>query len=215
LRTGYDLRTARRSLNLLTIEWANRGTNLWTIEQGTIDLVQGTATYDLPVNTIDLIDHVIRTGAGNVSTQADLSITRISVNTYATIPNKLQQGRPIQLYVDRQSGATTPTGINYPTATVWPIPDSAQFYQLIYWRMRRIDDAGAGGTYTQDIPFRFLPAMVAGLAYYLSGKIPGTDPNRVMALKADYEQQYELAAQEDRSRTPFRLVPNVAAVGRP
>jgi len=214
LRTGYDLRTARRSLNLLTIEWANRGTNLWTIEEGSINLVQGTATYNLPVNTIDLIDHVIRTGAGNVSTQSDLSITRIAVSTYATIPNKLQQGRPIQIYVDRQSGATTPTGINYPTATVWPIPDAAQQYQLIYWRLKRIDDAGNGGTYDQDIPFRFLPAMVAGLAYHMSVKIPGTDPNRVMALKADYEQQYELAAQEDRSRTPFRLVPNIGKVGR-
>jgi hypothetical protein len=112
LRTGYQFRTARRSLNLLTIEWANRGVNLWTIEEGSIPMVTGQAIYDLPVDTIDLIEHVIRTGSGQ--NQQDISITRISVSTYATIPDKNATGQPIQVWVDRQSGATTPTGINYP-----------------------------------------------------------------------------------------------------
>jgi hypothetical protein len=121
MRTGYDMRTARRSLNLLTIEWANKGINLWTIEQGSIPMVQGTVTYSLPVDTIDLLDHVIRTGTG--SNQTDINITRISVDTYSTIPNKLTQGRPIQVWINRQSGATEPTtGVTTQSINVWPYP---------------------------------------------------------------------------------------------
>ena len=177
LRTGYDLKTARRSMNLLFADWANRGINLWTVEQGTINLTQGTATYNLPNDTVDLIEHVIRTGAGNVSTQVDLTITRISVSTYSSIPNKLQQARPIQVWVNRQA----PT----PTITVWPVPDQSNNYQFVYWRLRRIQDAGTGGTYTQDVPFRFIPCLVAGVAYYLSMKIPGA-MDRMQVLKAQY-----------------------------
>ena len=207
LRTGYDLRTARRSLNLLTIEWANRGINLWTIEQGQIPLVTGQVTYNLPVDTIDLLDQVIRTNAGSASNQIDININRISESTYSTIPNKLTQGRPIQVWINRQSGATTPTGINYPTINIWPTPNAPDNqYVFVYWRLRRINDAG-NGINTPDIPFRFLPAMVAGLSYYLSVKIPGTDPNRVMGLKADYEQQFQLAADEDREKASIRFVP--------
>ena len=106
MRSGYDLRTARRSMNLLTIEWANRGINMWTIEQGQINLVQGQSTYALPNDTVDLLEHVIRTGANVAATQADLTITRISVSTYATLPNKLQQARPIQVWVQRLDGQT-------------------------------------------------------------------------------------------------------------
>ena len=207
LRSGYDLRTARRSLNLLTIEWANRGINLWTIEQGQIPLVTGQVTYPLPVDTIDLLDQVIRTNSGSASNQTDINISRISESTYSTIPNKLTQGRPIQVWINRQSGATTPTGVNSPTINVWPTPNAPDNqYMFVYWRLRRINDAG-DGVNTQDIPFRFLPAMVAGLAYYLSIKIQGTDPNRVMGLKADYEQQFQLAADEDREKAPIRFVP--------
>ena len=207
LRTGYDLRTARRSLNLLTIEWANRGINLWTIEQGQIPLVTGQVVYPLPVDTIDLLDQVIRTNAGSVSNQTDINISRISESTYSTIPNKLTQGRPIQVWINRQSGATTPTGVNAPTINIWPTPNAPDNqYMFVYWRLRRINDAGDGSN-TQDIPFRFLPAMVAGLAYYLSVKIQGTDPNRVMGLKADYEQQFSLASEEDREKAPIRFVP--------
>jgi hypothetical protein len=206
LRTGYDLKTARRSMNLLFADWANRGINLWTIEQGQITLVQGQATYDLPVDTVDLLEHVIRTQAGSVPNQSDLTITRISVSTYATIPNKLAQGRPIQVWINRQSGATTPTGVNAPTINVWPTPDNAQTYTFVYWRMRRIQDAGEGGTKTQDIPFRFLPCLVAGLSYYLSLKIPDALP-RLPELKSQYDEAWELAAGEDREKAPDRLVP--------
>ena len=203
LRTGYDMRTARRSLNLLTIEWANKGINLWTIEQGSIAMVQGTTTYNLPVDTIDLLDHVIRTGTG--SNQTDINITRISVDTYSTIPNKLAQGRPIQVWINRQSGATEPTGINYPTINVWPTPDQSSYYTFVYWRLRRLQDAGNGVT-TPDIPFRMLPAMVAGLAYYLSIKIPDALP-RVPMLKAMYDESWQLAADEDREKASLRLAP--------
>jgi hypothetical protein len=219
LRTGYDLRTARRSLNLLTIEWANRGINLWTIEQGVIPLVQGVNTYDLPDDTIDLLEHQIRTNAGQQNNQTDITISRISVSTYSTIPNKLAQSRPIQVWVNRQSGATYPTGNNpdrNPQITVWPTPDQGTvgnpYYNFVYWRMRRIQDAG-NGVNTQDIPFRFLTAMVAGLSYYLSIKLPGVDPQRIAGLKADYEEQFDLAAQEDREKAPVRFIPRQTFLG--
>jgi hypothetical protein len=206
LRTGYDLRTARRSMNLLFADWANRGINLWTVEEGQISLVQGQETYNLPVDTVDLLEHVIRTDAGSTSNQSDLTISRISVSTYATIPNKLTQGRPIQVWINRQSGAVTPTGANPPTINVWPTPDNAQPYTFVYWRLRRIQDAGVGGTATQDIPFRFLPCLTAGLSYYLALKIPDALP-RLQVLKDMYDEAWELAAGEDREKAPDRLVP--------
>jgi hypothetical protein len=207
LRTGYDMRTARRSLNLLTIEWANRGINLWTIEQGSIPLVQGTITYDLPVDTIDLLDQVTRTGTG--LNQQDININRISESTYSTIPNKNAQGRPIQVWINRQSGAVEPvSGIAYPQINVWPAPDQSNLYTFVYWRMRRIQDAGTGVT-TPDIPFRFLECMVAGLAYKMSMKLPNMDMNRVVGLKTEYEQQFQLAAEEDREKASIRFVPRI------
>lgn len=198
LRTGYDLRTARRSLNLLFADWANQGVNLWTLEQGSQVLTPGTATYTLPADTVDLLEHVIRTGAGNVSTQTDLTITRISVSTYSSIPNKLQTARQIQILINRQAVA--------PQFTVWPVPDNSQTYTLVYWRLRRIQDAGAGGTYTQDIPFRFLNALVAGLAYYLALKIPGA-MERMQVLKQQYDEAWDLASSEDRDRSAVRFIP--------
>jgi hypothetical protein len=210
LRTGYDMRTARRSLNLLTIEWANRGINLWTIEQGEIPLIQGQIVYNLPVDTIDLLDSVIRTQTG--VEQTDINISRISVSTYATIPNKNAQGRPIQVWIDRQSGATEPvTGIKYPTINVWPAPDQSNFYTYVYWRLKRIQDAG-NGTTTQDIPFRMLPCLVAGLAYYLSMKIPDALP-RIEMLKMSYEEQWLLASSEDREKASLRLAPRQMFIG--
>ena len=203
LRTGYDLRTARRSLNLLTIEWANRGINLWTIEQGEIPMVQGQIVYDLPVDTIDLLDHVIRTQTGQG--QTDINITRISVDTYSTIPNKNAQGRPIQVWINRQSGATTPDGVQYPQINVWPCPEQSDYYTFVYWRLRRIQDAGNGVT-TQDIPFRFLPCMVAGLAYHLSKKVPGA-LERTQMLKMEYEELWQQAADEDREKAALRIAP--------
>jgi len=213
LRSGYDLRTARRSLNLLTVEWANRGVNLWTIEQGSIALNENQAIYDLPVDTIDLLEHVTRTGTGQ--NQQDLAITRISVSTYATIPNKNATGRPIQVWVDRQSGATYPAGgrpqgtdptngIDYPKIYVWPAPDQSNYYTFVYWRLRRIQDAGNGGLTTQDIPFRFLNCLIAGLSYYLAQKIA---PDRLQTLKMQYDEQWKFATEEDRDKSAVRFVP--------
>lgn len=204
-RSGYDLKTARRSLNIMLIAWQNRGINLWTVDQGSIPLVSGTATYNLPLDTVDLLDHVVRTGT--TTTQVDINISRISVSTYATIPNKNSTGRPLQVYIDRQSGATGPTPtstISYPTITVWPVPDN-NTYTFQYWRLRRIQDAGSGVN-TQDVPYRFLPALVAGLAYYLSMKLPEAMP-RIPMLKADYEEEFQRAAEEDREKAPLRMVP--------
>ena len=207
MRSGYDLRTARRSMNLMTIEWQNRGINMWTMEEGYINLVKGTAEYVLPADTIDLLEHVIRTGAGNASTQADLTITRISVSTYATIPNKLSQARPIQVWVERLRDA--------PKITVWPVPDQGTaldpYYVFRYWRLRRIDDAGSG-VQTADVNFRFLPALTAGLAYHIAMKVPELQ-SRVDMLKAAYMEQFDLAAGEDREKAPVRFVPRQAFIG--
>jgi hypothetical protein len=202
MRTGYDLRTARRSLNLMFADWANRGVNMFTFEQGTINLVPGTATYNLPTDTVDLLEHVIRTGAGVESTQADLTITRISVSTYATIPNKLQQARPIQIWVER---------LDTPRVTLWPVPDNSQTYQLVYWRMRRIQNAG-DGVNTMDMPFRFIPCMVAGLAYYLALKVPG-GAERLTVLKEQYDEAWGLAAGEDQEKAAVRFVPRQQFIG--
>jgi hypothetical protein len=274
LRTGYDLRTARRSLNLMTIEWANRGINLWTIEQGQIPMVTGQASYPFPVDTIDLLDQVIRQNAGTTN-QIDINISRISESTYMTLPNKLTQGRPIQVWINRQSGQSNPTTAlldgtisatdttitltstadvatngfikidnetiyysnvsgnqllncargqndttaaahttgaaitnqNLPSINVWPTPNApGNQYMFVYYRLRRVQDAGTGAT-EQDIPFRFLPCMVAGLAYYIAMKKPEVPGDRVLALKAAYEEQFQLAADEDREKASIRFVP--------
>lgn len=205
LRSGYDLRTARRSLNLLLIEWQNRGLNMWTIEEGEVELTEDTATYDLPIDTIDLLDFVIRTGSA--TTQVDVNINRIGMSKYAKIPNKNTTGKPNQVYINRKSGATNLGGtVQYPTITVYPVPDSDD-YTFVYWRMRRIQDVTTGVT-TQDIPFRFMPALVAGLAYYLSMKIPNA-AERVPILKQLYDEQWQLASEEDREKASLYLVPNI------
>lgn len=278
LRSGYDFRTARRSLNLLSIEWANRGINLWTVEQGQIPMVTGQAIYPLPVDTIDLMDMVIRQQPSTTN-QIDINISRIAEPTYMSLPNKLTQGRPIQVWVNRQSGQqnlvnvtlagninssdttiplssvaglassgfikignetisypnvdsttnqllncargqnnTTAAGHtiianepiyvqNLPSIYVWPTPNApGNQYTFVYYRLRRIQDAGSG-TYIQDIPFRFIPCMVAGLASHLSMKLEGVDPARIAMLKTEYEQQFQLAADEDRDKSPVRFVP--------
>jgi hypothetical protein len=274
LRTGYDFRTARRSLNLLTIEWANRGINLWTVEQGVIPMVTGQAMYPYPADTIDMMDMVIRQNNGT-SNQMDINISRIAEPTYMSLPNKLAQGRPIQVYINRQSGQSNPTSVvltsnvsstattidvsnasgltssgfisigtetisypnvngnqlincargqngttaaahttgdaitvqNLPCINVWPTPNSpGSQYLFVYYRLRRIQDAGSG-VYVQDIPFRFVPCMVAGLAYQLSTKLPDVMPDRIMMLKAAYDESFQLAADEDRDKSPVRFVP--------
>lgn len=198
-RNGWDFRTARTSLNLIFLEWANRGLNLWTFEQGTIPMVAGTATYVLPADTVDVIEHSTRMGTG--AAQTDLTMERISVSTYNHIPNKTVTGRPLQVFVER---------VDPPRLTVWPVPDSTQPYTLVYWRLRRIQDSGDGGN-TQDVPYRFLDAMIAGLAYKLAMKLPGAD-GRLAALKMQYDEAFELAAAEDRDRASVRFVPRVYGV---
>jgi hypothetical protein len=278
LRSGYDFRTARRSLNLLTIEWANRGINLWTVEQGQLLMNTGQAIYPIPVDTIDLLDTVVRQYNGESTNQIDINISRISESTYLTIPNKNALGRPIQVWYNRQSGNTsvipqttlaeaitsadqttiTLTSVaslptqgfvnigdetigyqnivgnqivnawrgqngttaaasvasgtdvynnNLPCINVWPTPNApGNQYTFVYYRMRRIQDAG-NGVRTEDIPFRFVNCMAAGLAYHLSMKLPGVPDNRIVMLKADYEQQWQLAADEDRETAAIRIVP--------
>ncbi len=199
MRSGYDLRTARRSMNLMTIEWQNRGINLWTIDEGTVSLTQGVGQYDLPADTIDLLEQVVRTGSG--TTQQDLTISRISVSTYASIPNKTNTGRPIQLWIERLR--------DNPRINVWPVPESDD-YTLVYWRLRRVEDAGAGAQ-TADMNFRFLPCLVAGLAYNIAMKVPELAP-RIDMLKATYEEQFRLAAEEDREKAPVRFVPRIGGI---
>tara|TARA_B100000963_G_scaffold265043_1_gene233233 strand:+ start:1123 stop:1803 length:681 start_codon:yes stop_codon:yes gene_type:complete len=199
MRSGYDLRTARRSMNLMTIEWQNRGINMWTIDEGTISVTAGTAQYDLPADTIDLLDQVIRTNAGNATTQSDLTISRIGVSTYSSIPNKLTRGRPIQVFIER---------LITPRINLYPVPDTS--YTFVYFRMRRIQDAG-NGVETPDIVFRFLPCLVAGLAYHIAMKVPELAP-RIEMLKAAYDEQYALAAGEDREKTSENFVPRISRI---
>jgi hypothetical protein len=197
MRTGYDLRTARRSLNLLTLEWQNRGLNLFTIESGTIAVSEGTATYTLPSDTIDIIEHQIRTGTG--TNQVDTALERISVATYAQQTNKNTQGRPTQIYVQRLSTETK--------VTLWPVPDGSATYTIFYYRLKGIDglSSGVGDTIT-SVPPRFVPCLAAGLAYYLAMKRPEV-ANRVPALKQEYEFQFELAAGEDEETASIKFVP--------
>ena len=271
LRTGYDFRTARRSMNLLSMEWANRGINLWTVEQGLIPMVTGQAMYPLPVETVDLMDMVIRQNNGTTN-QVDINISRIAEPTYMSIPTKLAQGRPIQVYINRQSGmenlstalvaatvsatattitltstaklasagfvkigtetisypnisgnqlincargqnnttaaahaiSDTVTVQNLPCINVWPTPNApGDQYTFVYYRLRRMQDAG-NGVNEQDIPFRMLPALIAGLAFQISIK---KAPERSMGLKAEYEEQWMMASTEDRDKAPLRLVP--------
>ena len=203
LRSGYDFRTVRRSLNLLLMEWANRGINLWTVTEASMPLIQGQAEYSLPLDTVDMIQQVTRTNPGSQTQQMDINLSRISVATYSTIPNKLVTGRPIQVYVDRQR--------DNPRIFVWPTP-SDNTYTLVYWYLRRLQDAG-NGTNTEDIPFRFYPAMIAGLAWLIAMKIP-EGAARVDTLKMQYDEQIQMAMDEDRSKAPVRFVPRVTRVGR-
>ena len=195
--SGNDYRTARRSLNLLGQEFANRGINLWTIEEATQALSSGTASYTLPADVVSILDHVIRTGSG--PTQSDLSITRMSVGEYASINNKNTQGRPTRIYIERLRDA--------PRITVWPVPENDTF-TLVYYRIRRIEDSVSGSNSQYDAPTRFLPAIVSGLAYHLALKNPDL-ANRVQLLKGVYEDDFNLAATEDRDRTDFRIIPSV------
>jgi len=197
IRDGYEFRTARRSLNYLLTNWANRGFNMWTVEQLDIPLIYGQGQYNLPADCVDVVEHVIRQYQGNQQLQTDLVIPRIALPTYAAIPNKLSTGRPVEIYVDRQSPI--------PVANIWPTPN-LDSYILHVWYLRRMQDAGQPGTTTLDIPFRFYEAMTAGLAYYLAQKKPEAY-DRIGMLKASYDEAWELAAGEDRDKSPVRFIP--------
>ena len=198
MRSGYDLATARRSINLMGLEWANRGLNLWLVEEGSVTLATGTATYTLPADTIDLLEHVLRTNSGS-SNQTDTALIRMSVSTFSQITNKRTSGKPTQIYIDRQRDA--------PTITLWPIPSSTHNGDFVrYFRLRRIQDTGSKGSNTTDIPARFLPCMVAGLAYYIALKRPEA-ASRIPTLKAIYEEQFDLAAEEDREKATLTFTP--------
>jgi hypothetical protein len=203
VRSGYDLRTTRRSINLLMADWANRGVNLWTVASDSITLVPGTATYAVPDAAVDLIEQVIRTGAGSATTQADLTCYRISVSTYASIPNKLSPGRPLQVLVTRGQAGNS--------ITLWPVPDSATPYVFTFWYLRRMSDAPLSGNQTNDLPYRFLNAFVAGLAYFIALKIP-EGQSRLVTLKQMYDDAWDLASTEDREKASVRFVPRIGAL---
>jgi hypothetical protein len=195
MRSGYDLKTARRSLNLLTLEWQNRGLNLFTIEAGTLAVTAGTATYTLPADTIDIIEHQIRTGTG--ANQIDTSLERVSVSTYAQQTNKNTQGRPTQIYVQRLPTETK--------VTLWPVPDNTTAYTISYFRLKGIDGLSSGvGAAISSVPPRFVPCLVAGMAYYIAMK---KNPQMAANLKQEYEFQFQLAAGEDEETASIRFVP--------
>ncbi len=198
LRAGYQMKSVRRSMNLLLADLANRGLNMWTIDSGTIDLVQGTSQYLLPDDTVDTMEVTLRLNDGNATSQADLYMSRISVSVYASLTAKLLQARPNQYLVSR----TVPS-----TITVWPVPDRTDYYKLIYWRLRRVQDAG-NGTNTFDVPFRMLPALTAGLAYYLAMKMP-EGAGRLEMLKQHYDESWQMAADEDREKASVRFIPRM------
>jgi hypothetical protein len=209
LRSGYDLRSARRSINLLTLEWQNRGINLWTVEEVNLGtLTKSDPSYDLSAGTISVLDMILRLDAGSVSKQMDYSLSLISQSTYATIPNKLQEGRPLQYYLERREVLDVQAdGTDRADRIIlWPVPDSSTAYQIRYWRLKRIDDAGTGAANTMEIPGRFLPALVSGLAYQIALKRPEA-AQKLGMLKQDYEQQFSLAAEEDREKATIRFVP--------
>jgi hypothetical protein len=208
LRGGYDLRTARRSLNLLLVDWANRGINLWTIATDSITLVPGQAVYAIPDQAVDLLEHVIRTSAGQQYNQTDLQISRISVSTYSTIPNKLTTGRPIQILVQRGVPGGSDSALQ---VTIWPTPDTSTTYTLVYWYLRRMQDAGPAGSNTQDIPYRFLEPLCAGLAFMIAQKIP-EGVSRLEFLEKQYEKAWDRASQEDHEKAPVRFIPRVGFI---
>jgi|TARA_X000001382_G_C3142819_1_gene170178 hypothetical protein len=187
VRTGYDLKSAKRSLNLMLAEWANRGLNQWTISQTTQALTSGTSTYNLNTNVIDILSVVVRRSS------TDFSMERISRSTYLGIPTKSTTGRPNQFFLDRQIT---------PVLKIWPTPENSTD-TIIFDALTRMDDADTFIN-TMDMPFRFFPCLAAGLAYYISIK---RAPNRTQMLKAMYEEEFQRAMTEDRDRASFNVVP--------
>jgi len=199
LRTAYDLRTARRSLNLLLAEWANRGLNQWTIQEKTIAMVEGTTTYnvDSSVSTaaIDVLDAFVRQTVN--SENSDIQMTRLSRSEYSAVPNKSTQGQPLQFFLDKQIS---------PTISVYPTPDETSKYTIHLNVLTRMDDVDAA-TNTLQMPFRFYPCLAAGLAYYISIK---KNPERTGLLKQIYEEEFQRALDADEDRASFRITPDIS-----
>ena len=193
VRTGYDLKTAKRSMNLLFADWANRGLNQWTIVQRTQTVTQGTSSYNLGSDVIDVLSAVVRQGTG--TSQTDISITRVSRDDYLNVPSKNTQARPTQFFIDRQVT---------PVIKLWPTPNNSTDI-IVYDCLTRIDDADTA-TNTVDVPFRFYPCLAAGLAYYLSVK---RAPERTQLLKAMYDEEFDRALAEDRDRASFSVAPSL------
>jgi len=198
LRSGYDYRTARRSLDLMFLEWQNRGLNLWTVQEGSQTLTAGTGRYVLSGDELDVIEAFLRTNDGDTSKQSDLTMSRISISQYSHLTNKLTQGRPIQYWIEKDPGAIA--------LNLWPVPDDAVTYKLGYYYIQRVEDTGSPASNNVDIPARFIPCMAAGLAYYISVKRPEVS-ERAPLLKQIYEEQWELAADADRDKSSFYMVP--------
>jgi len=198
LRSGYDYRTARRSLDLMFLEWQNRGLNLWTVQEGSQTLTAGTGRYVLSGDELDVIEAFLRTDDGDTSKQSDLTMSRISISQYSHLTNKLTEGRPIQYWIEKDPGAIA--------LNLWPVPDDAVTYKLGYYYIQRVEDTGSPASNNVDIPARFIPCMAAGLAYYLSVKRPEVS-ERAPLLKQIYEEQWELAADADRDKSSFYMVP--------
>ena len=195
--SGADYRTARRSLNLLGQEFANKGINLWTIREGTLSLNQGGGSYTLPSYVLAILDHSVRTGSG--TGQSDLAITRMSLGEWASLTNKNSTGRPNKLYIERLRDG--------PRLYPWPVPDN-DTYTLVYYYVSMIEDSTSGTITQYDAPTRFLPAIVSGLSYHIALKNPNT-MDRVPMLKQIYDEDFSLAAQEDRDRSDFKITPKV------
>lgn len=196
MRTGYDYLTSRRSLNLLLLEWSNKGLTLWKVKNASEPLVAGQVAYPLSTEKIDIIEGLLRTDEGNINSQTDLSMKRESISNYARQTNKLTAGRPTQYWVER--------GVNQITVNVWPVPDGTKQYVFNYYYVERMEDAGQPANLTVDVDDRYLPALVAGLAYYISMKKAA---DRTAGLKMVYDEQWELAADASRNKASFFMKP--------
>ena len=198
LKTGYDYRTARRSMNLMFLEWQNRGLNLWTIKSGSQSLMAGTSRYSLDAKILDIVEAFIRTNSGSTSLQVDQNLTRISVKQYSHLTNKLTQSKPLQFWLEKSE---TVSSVN-----LWPVPDSSEPYSLEFYYIERIADAGATGAANPEVPSRFLPCLVAGLAYHISLKKPELQ-ERIPLLKSLYDEQWQQAVDADRGKESLFFVP--------
>lgn len=198
-RSGYALTTARRSLELLQMEWANRGLNLWTIDKIETPIYVNVASYAMPADTVDVLDAAIRNwpGTGSPSAWKDTQLERIPLGSWAGYPDKLQPGKPTAMLVCR---------VDPMEVRLHPVPNRTGG-TLVLWRLRYMKQPTPGGAGAMDMPVRFVPAMIAGLAYQLALKSKGAAFQRAPGLKQIYEEEFALAAEEDRDRSSARFVP--------